>query len=185
MSRSGSRPALGGGRTVADGSPASVDVPPAAGTAPPAGRCGGLARTGAGEPPVGDGECRGVGALARALDRWRRAVQPDRPPVPAAAAATFAAAPAGGAAAGPGLGAGVGAGAAALAPDGESVAMLVRRLDDSGCSYGRVSAAKLEQVIRAYDRLETKLNAVLMAVTGTFLSTLAGLLLYYVRGGGQ
>jgi len=67
----------------------------------------------------------------------------------------------------------------------ESVATLARRLDDSGCSYGRVSAAKLEQVIRAYDRLETKLNAVLMAVTGTFLSTLAGLLLYYVRGGGQ
>ena len=61
----------------------------------------------------------------------------------------------------------------------------MRRLDDSGCSYGRVSAARLDAVTRAYDRLETKMNAVLMAVTGTFLSTLAGLLLYYVRGGGQ
>ena len=60
---------------------------------------------------------------------------------------------------------------------------LARRLDDTGCAYGRVSAARLEHLTRAYDRLEVKLNAVLMAVTGTFLSTLAGLLLYYVRGG--
>jgi hypothetical protein len=103
----------------------------------------------------------GNSALAQALDRWRRVLRPDvwdRP------APTVAAAP---------------------AADTETVAALARRLDDSGCSYGRVSAAKLEHMIRAYDRLETKLNAVLMAVTGTFLSTLAGLLLYYVRGGSQ
>jgi hypothetical protein len=60
---------------------------------------------------------------------------------------------------------------------------LARRLDDRGCAFGRVSDAKLEQLIRAYERLETKLNAVLLAVTGTFLSTLASLLLYVVRGG--
>ena len=60
---------------------------------------------------------------------------------------------------------------------------LVRRLDDTGCAYGRVSAARLEHLTRAYERLDMKLNAVLMAATGTFLSTLAGLLLYYVRGG--
>jgi hypothetical protein len=48
-----------------------------------------------------------------------------------------------------------------------------------------VSAAKLEHLTRAYDRLETKLNAVLLAVTGTFLSTLASLLLYYARGAGH
>ena len=60
---------------------------------------------------------------------------------------------------------------------------LTRRLDDAGCAYGRVSAARLEHLTRAYDRLETKLNAVLMAALGTFLSTLASLLLYYVRGG--
>ncbi len=102
----------------------------------------------------------GGGALARALDRWRRAVRPDRH--------TQVSAP-----------------GAASPADVEGVAALARRLDDGGCSYGRVSAAKLEQMIRAYDRLETKLNAVLMAMTGTFLSTLAGLLLYYVRGGGQ
>ena len=86
----------------------------------------------------------GQGALAGALDRWRRGARPD-----------------------------------------ESAALtgLARRLDDAGCGYGRVSAARLEHLTRAYDRLETKLNAVLMAVMGTFLSTLASLLLYYVRGG--
>ena len=84
------------------------------------------------------------GALAGALDRWRRGARP-----------------------------------------GESAALpeLARRLDDAGCAYGRVSAARLEHLTRAYDRLETKLNAVLLAVMGTFLSTLASLLLYYVRGG--
>lgn len=89
----------------------------------------------------------GQGALARALDRWRRGAPPGEP-----------------------------AGAAGLTE-------LARRLDDAGCAYGRVSAARLEHLTRAYDRLETKLNAVLMAVMGTFLSTLASLLLYYVRGG--
>jgi hypothetical protein len=79
----------------------------------------------------------GQGALARALDRWRRG----------------------------------------------ALTELARRLDDAGCAYGRVSAARLESLTRAYDRLETKLNAVLMAALGTFLSTLASLLLYYVRGG--
>ena len=70
-------------------------------------------------------------------------------------------------------------------PAGETAALteLARRLDDAGCAYGRVSAARLEHLTRAYDRLETKLNAVLMAVMGTFLSTLASLLLYYARGG--
>ena len=65
----------------------------------------------------------------------------------------------------------------------DDLASLARRLDDTGCAFGRVSAARLEHLIRAYDRMETKLNAVLLAVTGTFLSTLASLLLYYVRGG--
>jgi hypothetical protein len=74
---------------------------------------------------------------------------------------------------------------AAAAGDPDGLNALARRLDDSGCAYGRVSAARLEQLTRAYDRLETKLNAVLMAVIGTFLSTLAGLFLYYVRGGAQ
>jgi hypothetical protein len=74
---------------------------------------------------------------------------------------------------------------AGTAADPDGLAALARRLDDSGCAYGRVSEARLEQLTRAYDRLETKLNAVLMAVTGAFLSALAGLLLYYARGGGQ
>ena len=68
---------------------------------------------------------------------------------------------------------------------GEELEALARRLDDGGCAFGRVSAARLEHLTRAYDRLETKLNAILMAVTGTFLSTLASLLLYYVRGAGH
>ena len=87
----------------------------------------------------------GQGALARALDRWRRDARPVEPTA--------------------------------------GLTELARRLDDAGCAYGRVSAARLEHLTRAYDRLETKLNAVLMAVMGTFLSTLASLLLYYVRGG--
>jgi hypothetical protein len=65
------------------------------------------------------------------------------------------------------------------------LADLTRRLDDTGCAFGRVSAARLDHLTHAYDRLETKLNAVLLAVTGTFLGTLANLLLYYVRGGGH
>ena len=96
-------------------------------------------------------DAAGEDALARALDRWRRA----RPSVGPTREAT------------------------------DELTELARRLDDSGCGFGRVSAAKLEHLSRAYDRLETKLNAVLLAVTGTFLSTLASLLLYYVRGAAQ
>jgi hypothetical protein len=119
----------------------------------------------------------GGGALTRAVERWRRAMLQDQ------ARPTGSPAPSG---AGTGAGAGASTGrVAGSAGDGEALAALARRLDDSGCSYGRVSAARLESVTRAYDRLETKMNAVLMAVTGTFLSTLAGLLLYYVRGAGQ
>ena len=87
------------------------------------------------------------GALARALDRWRRGAPPAAPTEPA------------------------------------GLTELARRLDDAGCAYGRVSAARLDHLTRAYDRLETKLNAVLMTAMGTFLSTLASLLLYYARGG--
>lgn len=108
-------------------------------------------------PGEGAGAARGTGALVQALDRWRRAV-------------------------GPGHDAGREPAPAAGQP---SLTELARRLDDTGCAYGRVSAARLEHLTRAYERLELKLNAVLMAVTGTFLSTLAGLLLYYVRGGSQ
>lgn len=97
----------------------------------------------------------GDGDLVRALERWRR-TRPASAPEPSAA------------------------GRSASADD---LTGLARRLDDSGCSYGRVSAARLEHLSRAYGRLETKLNAILMAVTGTFLSTLASLLLYYIRGG--
>ncbi len=105
----------------------------------------------AGLPPA-------TGPLTRAIDRWRRAVAPDRdPPAPRAP----------------------------VAPESDTLTALARRLDDSGCSYGRVSAARLEQLTHAYDRLETKLNAVLMTVIGTFMSTLAGVILYYVRGGAQ
>ena len=117
----------------------------------------------------------GSGALARAVERWRRAALHDH-----AQTATTSSSP--------GSATTSTASSAALAVSAVSadeLAALTRRLDDSGCSYGRVSAARLDAVTRAYDRLETKMNAVLMAVTGTFLSTLAGLLLYYVRGGGQ
>ena len=119
----------------------------------------------------------GSGALTRAVERWRRALLHDQ----ALPAAGPSGSPAGAPASAPA------AAGASVAPGGdpEALAALARRLDDSGCSYGRVSAARLDSVTRAYDRLETKMNAVLMAVTGTFLSTLAGLLLYYVRGAGQ
>ena len=60
---------------------------------------------------------------------------------------------------------------------------LAGRLDDRGCAYGRVSNARLEDLARGYERVEAKLNAVLLAVTGTFLSTLAGLAVYHLRGG--
>jgi hypothetical protein len=58
-------------------------------------------------------------------------------------------------------------------------AELLRRLDDHGCAYGRVTAARLDALNRSFERLESKLNAVLLAALGTFLSTLVGL---YLRG---
>lgn len=66
--------------------------------------------------------------------------------------------------------------------DGES-RDLARRLDDRGCAFGRVSAARLDEVARGYERVESKLNAVLLAVTGTFVSSLVGMALYHLRGG--
>ena len=60
---------------------------------------------------------------------------------------------------------------------------LASRLDDRGCAYGRVSNARLEEVARGYERVEAKLNAVLLAVTGTFVSTLVGMVVYHLRGG--
>ena len=122
-----------------------------------------------------DRPAAGQGALARALDRWRRAVSA-RVPLPAPSIGPGSESAASGA---------VASGATGAAPAGEPVGLieLTRRLDDAGCSYGRVSAARLDYLTRAYDRLETKLNAVLMAVMGTFLSTLASLFLYYARGG--
>lgn len=58
---------------------------------------------------------------------------------------------------------------------------LAQRLDDRGCAFGRVTAARLDDLARSTDRLETKLNAVLLAVTGIFVSTLLGLLVSYLR----
>ena len=60
---------------------------------------------------------------------------------------------------------------------------LAIRLDDRGCAYGRVSNARLDDLARGYERVEAKLNAVLLAVTGTFVSTLAGVVTYHLRGG--
>ena len=76
-----------------------------------------------------------------------------------------------------------------LASPGESrdgdvdVMALASRLDDRGCAYGRVSNARLEELARGYERVEAKLNAVLLAATGTFLSTLVGMAVYHLRGG--
>lgn len=58
---------------------------------------------------------------------------------------------------------------------------LAERLDDKGCAFGRVTAARLEDLTRAHDRLEAKLNAILIAVAGTFVSTLVGLAVSYLR----
>lgn len=60
---------------------------------------------------------------------------------------------------------------------------LATRLDERGCGYGRVSNARLEEIARGYERVEAKLNAVLLAVTGTFVSTVAGMIVYHLRGG--
>ncbi len=59
---------------------------------------------------------------------------------------------------------------------------LANRLDERGCSYGRVGNARLEEIARGYERVEAKLNAVLLAVTGTFVSTVVGMLVYHLRG---
>jgi hypothetical protein len=61
---------------------------------------------------------------------------------------------------------------------------LAERLDERGCGYGRLVSVRLDEVARAYERLELKLNAVLMAVTATFLSVLAGLLVRLLHGEG-
>ena len=62
-----------------------------------------------------------------------------------------------------------------------AVAGLAQRLDDRGCASGRVWAARQEELSRAFDRLEAKLNAILVAVTATFVSTLLGLATLVVR----
>lgn len=56
-----------------------------------------------------------------------------------------------------------------------ALAALSQRLDDRGCASGRVTAARVDDLNRAFDRLEAKLNAILIAVTATLLSTLLGL----------
>lgn len=66
---------------------------------------------------------------------------------------------------------------------GDEVRSLASRLDDRGCAYGRVTNARLEEVARGYERLEGKLNAILLAATGTFLSSVVGMVLYHLRGG--
>ena len=65
----------------------------------------------------------------------------------------------------------------------EEIRALASRLDDRGCAYGRVSNARLEELARGYERVEAKLNAVLLAATGTFVSTLVGMAVYHLRGG--
>ena len=56
-----------------------------------------------------------------------------------------------------------------------ALAALSQRLDDRGCASGRVTVARVDDLNRAFDRLEAKLNAILVAVTATLLSTLLGL----------
>lgn len=65
-----------------------------------------------------------------------------------------------------------------------AVAVLAQRLDDRGCASGRVWAARQEELSRAFDRLEAKLNAILVAVTATFVSSLIGLGTYVLRNQG-
>ncbi|GEM_PF-1850500 len=60
---------------------------------------------------------------------------------------------------------------------------LACRLDDRGCAYGRINNARLDDLSKGYERVEAKLNAVLLAVTGTFVSSLVGMVLYHLRGG--
>jgi len=61
---------------------------------------------------------------------------------------------------------------------------LAERLDEQGCGYGRVLGTRLDELARAYDRLEGRINAILLAVVATFVSTLVGLLVQALRGGG-
>ncbi len=74
--------------------------------------------------------------------------------------------------------------AAFVPPSDAAAAALAQRLDDKGCASGRVTAARVEELSRAFDRLEAKLNAILVAVTATFLSTLLGLVVYALRARG-
>ena len=61
---------------------------------------------------------------------------------------------------------------------------LAERLDERGCGYGRVLGARLEEVARAHERLEAKLNAVLLAVIATFVSTMLAFVVQALRAGG-
>jgi phosphoglycolate phosphatase-like HAD superfamily hydrolase len=60
---------------------------------------------------------------------------------------------------------------------------LAERLDERGCAHGQVTRARLDEVSRVVDRLELKLNAVLLGVLATFVSTLVGFLVHALRGG--
>jgi hypothetical protein len=66
----------------------------------------------------------------------------------------------------------------------EAAQTLAQRLDDKGCAYGRETKTRLEELSRAHDRLESKLNAVLLGVVATFASTMVGMLVQALRGGG-
>lgn len=57
------------------------------------------------------------------------------------------------------------------------------RLDERGCAFGRVTEARLQELSRAYERLEAKLNAVLLAVLATFVSTLVSVLVRTLGAG--
>ena len=72
--------------------------------------------------------------------------------------------------------------APAETPSSIDAGALANRLDERGCSYGRVSNARLEEIARGYERVEAKLNAVLLTVTGTFVSTVVGMVVYCLRG---
>ncbi len=72
----------------------------------------------------------------------------------------------------------------ATAREADEVRILAERLDDKGCAYGRVIGARLDEVARAYERLEIKLNAVLAAVIATLASVMVGLLVQMLRAGG-
>ena len=50
-----------------------------------------------------------------------------------------------------------------------------------GCAAGRVTTARVDELSRAMDRLDMKLNAILVAVAATLMSTLLGLAAAVVR----